>query len=65
MSEKENRKCTACKQSLGLLVVLDCDITVYTSAPYQRRSLRRPLWGNLILWPASCLDAFSTYPIQT
>ena len=23
------------------------------------------LKGNLILWPASCLDAFSTYPIQT
>ena len=23
------------------------------------------LKGNLILWPASCLDAFSAYPIQT
>ena len=32
---------------------------------YQRGSLPRPLIGNLILKPASCLDAFSTYPNRT
>ena len=30
-------------RSFGQLVVLGCDIAVYTPAPYQRRSLQRPL----------------------
>ena len=34
-------------------------------AAYQRRSLRRPLCGDLILGGASRLDAFSAYPDQT
>ena len=45
--------------------MLGFDVTVFTPTPYQRRSLQRPLGGNLILWPASHLDAFSAYPIQT
>ena len=52
-------------ESLGLLVLLGFDITALTPVAYQRRSLRRPSWGYLILRLASYLDAFSTYPIQT
>ena len=52
-------------ESLGQLVALGCDVTVYTPAPYQRPRLGRPLWGALISRPASRLDAFSAYPIQT
>ena len=53
------------QESLGQLVVLGFDVTVFTPAPYQRCRLQRPLWGDLILWPASHLDAFSAYPIPT
>ena len=35
-------------ESLGQLVALGCDVTVYTPAPYQRPRLGRPLWGALI-----------------
>ena len=52
-------------KAFGQLVVLGFDVTVFTPAPYQRRSLRRPSYGALILWPASHLDAFSAYPIPT
>ena len=52
-------------ESLGQLVRLGFDVTVFTPASYQRPRLGRPSCGDLILWPASCLDAFSAYPIQT
>ena len=51
--------------SFGQLVRLGFDIAVFTPASYQRHRLWRPSWGNLILWPASHLDAFSAYPIPT
>ena len=52
-------------KGFGQLVVLGFDVAVFTPAPYQRRSLRRPSYGALILWPASHLDAFSAYPNPT
>ena len=55
----------AAAKVFGQLVVLGFDVAVFTPAPYQRRSLRRPSYGALILWPASHLDAFSAYPIPT
>ena len=51
--------------SFGRLVLLGCDIAVYTPAIYLRRRLQRPLYGNLILGLASRLDAFSAYLILT
>ena len=52
-------------KAFGQLVVLGFDVAVFTPAPYQRRSLRRPFGGVLILRQASRLDAFSAYPNQT
>ena len=52
-------------KTFGLLVVLGFDVAVFTPAPYQRRSLQRPLCGVLILRLASHLDAFSAYLIPT
>ena len=34
--------CAMLNESLGLLVMLGFDVTVFTPASYQRRSLRRP-----------------------
>ena len=47
----------------GQLVMLGYDVTTCTPASYQRCSLST--LRNLILWLASYLDAFSTYPIPT
>ena len=55
----------ASRKGFGWLVPLGFDVTIFTPAAYRRRSLQRPLYGNLILRGASCLDAFSTYPYQT
>ena len=52
-------------KALGQLVVLGWDVAACTPAPYQRPRLGRPSCGVLILRPASRLDAFSAYPIQT
>ena len=57
-------KCHVTMKVYGQLVMLGFAVSSFTPASYQRRSLRRPS-RNLILWPASYLDAFSTYPIQT
>ncbi len=51
--------------SFGKLVLLGFGITAFRPAAYQGRSLQPPLYGNLILKLASCLDAFSTYPFPT
>ena len=56
-------------QALGLLVQPSTRITALTLAAYQPGSLPGTLlayaMGNLILRLASCLDAFSVYPIRT
>ena len=56
-------------QALGLLVLPSTRITALTLAAYQPGSLPGTLlayaMGNLILRLASCLDAFSVYPIRT
>ena len=56
-------------QALGLLVQPSTRITTLTPAAYQPGSLPGTLlayaMGNLILRLASCLDAFSVYPIRT
>ena len=52
-------------KAIGQLVVLGYDVAACTPAPYQRPRLGRPSCGVLILRPASRLDAFSAYPIQT
>ena len=56
-------------QALGLLVQPGTHITALTPAAYQPGSLPGTLlayaMGNLILRLASCLDAFSVYPIRT
>ena len=56
-------------QALGLLVQPSTRITTLTHAAYQPGSLPGTLlayaMGNLILRLASCLDAFSVYPIRT
>ena len=49
-------------ESLGQLVALGFDVTVFTPAPYQRPRLGRPYKGVLISRMASRLDAFSAYP---
>ena len=48
----------------GQLVMLGFAVSSFTPASYQRCRLQRPS-RNLILWPASHLDAFSAYPIPT
>ena len=53
------------KKVFGQLVSLDFDVTAFTSVTYQRRNLRRSLYGKLILKLASRLDAFSAYPFRT
>ena len=56
-------------QALGLLVQPGTHITMLTPVAYQPGSLPGTLlayaMGNLILRLASCLDAFSVYPIRT
>ena len=56
-------------QALGLLVLPSTRFTPFTHAAYQPGSLPGTLlayaMGNLILRLASCLDAFSVYPIRT
>ena len=56
-------------QALGLLVQPSTRIATLTPAAYQPCSLQGTLlayaMGNLILRLASCLDAFSVYPIRT
>ena len=56
-------------QALGLLVQPSTRIATLTPAAYQPGSLPGTLlayaMGNLILRLASCLDAFSVYPIRT
>ena len=52
------------RKAVGILVLLGWDIAALTPATYLRRSLQRPLYGDLILRGASCLDAFSTYPCR-
>lgn len=56
-------------QALGLLVPPGTRIAALTPAAYQPGSLPGTLlayaMGNLILRLASCLDAFSVYPIRT
>ena len=59
------KKAARAKEDFGQLVALGFDVAVFTPAPYQRRSLRRPSSGALILRTASRLDAFSAYPDQT
>ena len=66
MQGKRNEKIG---QALGLLVQPSTHITTLTPAAYQPGSLPGTLlayaMGNLILRLASCLDAFSVYPIRT
>ena len=56
-------------QALGLLVQPGTHVAMLTPAAYQPGSLPGTLlayaMGNLILRLASCLDAFSVYPIRT
>jgi len=56
-------------QALGLLVHPSSDITAFRLGAYQPGSLPGTLlvytMGYLILRLASCLDAFSVYPIRT
>ena len=63
---KENRNIG---QALGLLVHPSFDITAFRLGAYQPGSLPGTLlayaMGYLILRLASCLDAFSVYPIRT
>ncbi len=75
MSFPENRTKVDAKrieivgQALGLLVQPGTHVTMLTPAAYQPGSLPGTLlayaMGNLILRLASCLDAFSVYPIRT
>ena len=53
------------KEAFGQLVALGFGVAAFTPVPYRRPRLERPWWGALILRPASHLDAFSAYPIQT
>ena len=56
-------------QALGLLVQPSTYVAILTLVAYQPGSLPGTLlayaMGNLILRLASCLDAFSVYPIRT
>ena len=56
-------------QALGLLVQPSTYVAILTLVAYQSGSLPGTLlayaMGNLILRLASCLDAFSVYPIRT
>ena len=67
--EMETKRNEKIGQALGLLVLPSTHITTLTLAAYQPGSLPGTLlayaMGNLILRLASCLDAFSVYPIRT
>ena len=67
----EQRECEDRRigQALGLLVQPGTHVAMLTPVAYQPGSLPGTLlayaMGNLILRLASCLDAFSVYPIRT
>ena len=66
---KRNAENRRIGQALGLLVQPGTHVAMLTPVAYQPGSLPGTLlayaMGNLILRLASCLDAFSVYPIRT